>query len=90
MDDNIDWMLADGNVYQVPYCSKCLVNDLDLLVIREDGSEVFSNGLSERDSINNVEKIVLNAEEGEKLIVRVDPSNLFDENCRTLLSLYSF
>jgi len=59
-------------------CTKCLVNDLDLIVRNLDSSERFySNGNSKRDSVNNLERIrISNTSFGDRYRVIVSSSML--------------
>ncbi len=59
-------------------CTKCLVNDLDLVVRNLDSSErFFSNGDSKRDSVNNLERIrISNTSTGDRYRVIVTSSIL--------------
>ena len=60
-------------------CSLCLVNDLDLLVTKNN-IDYFPNGLSTKDIVNNVERIRVAAIEGDVFTVSVIGSNLSSES----------
>jgi hypothetical protein len=68
-----------------PGCTRCLTNDLDLVVVlfsssvtSKDVSEktVFPNGLESKDSVNNAERVQVNVENGQTLKVVVSGTNL--------------
>eukprot|EP00562_Extubocellulus_spinifer_P001757 CAMPEP_0178474814 /NCGR_PEP_ID=MMETSP0696-20121128/2794_1 /TAXON_ID=265572 /ORGANISM="Extubocellulus spinifer, Strain CCMP396" /LENGTH=1296 /DNA_ID=CAMNT_0020102075 /DNA_START=71 /DNA_END=3961 /DNA_ORIENTATION=- len=61
-------------------CTRCVINDLDLYVTR-DGDEsqtrYYPNGLEQEDSINTIERVVLNnVMDGESLTLHVRATNL--------------
>ena len=51
--------------------SKSLLNDLDILVTLSDGVEIYPNGGTQRDSINNVESISFKSEKGKEYTVKI-------------------
>ena len=57
-------------------CVKCVVNDLDLLVTKNDEFVSYPNGLTTPDSINNVERIRVSANVGDTFSVKVSGTNL--------------
>jgi len=57
-------------------CVKCVVNDLDLLVTKNDEFASYPNGLTTPDSINNVERIRISANVGDTFSVTVSGTNL--------------
>lgn len=81
--------------------SGCLLNDLDLQVIRNGNSEFMfhPNGKREKDSINNAERIQIpNAQDGDLITILVSAPNLVTQSqkyaltvtgCFDELSLYS-
>ena len=56
-------------------CTTCLVNDLDLLLIKNE-QKYYPNGLSSADSKDNVERIRVSVNESESLAVEVRGTNL--------------
>jgi len=56
-------------------CTTCLVNDLDLLIIKNE-QKYYPNGLSSADSKDNVERIRVSVTENESLTVEVRGTNL--------------
>jgi len=56
-------------------CTTCLVNRLDLIVIR-DGNKYFPNGKGKADDKNNVQRIRLQHEANDIVTVKVSVSNL--------------
>lgn len=62
-------------------CSSCVLNDLDLSLVRvNDGTTFYPNGLSTKDSLNNAERIRLNVTVNETYIIQVEGSNLSTES----------
>jgi len=59
-------------------CTKCLLNDLDLS-IDLNGNQYFQNGLTSEDRLNNNERIRLNVEQGDEILVSVKAHNLSTE-----------
>lgn len=59
-----------------PGCTHCLVNDLDLMVTDSSGVKHYPNGLTQRDSSNNVERIRIPADMGDEFTVTVTGANL--------------
>ena len=59
-------------------CTKCLLNDLDLS-IELNGDQYLPNGLTSKDRLNNNERIRLNVEQGDELLVSVKAHNLSTE-----------
>lgn len=58
-------------------CVRCLVNDLDLSVTKNDGSRVYyPNGRGNKDSINNVERVIVPASEGDNMRITIEAANL--------------
>jgi hypothetical protein len=59
-------------------CTKCLVNDLDLLVKNTSSSKTYyPNGLSKSDTVNNIERVrVKNTANGDKFRVSVEANML--------------
>ena len=64
-------------------CAKCLINDLDIMVhwvtssgVIKYGSKVFPNGLTSKDSTNNVERIRFNMKKKRRYRIRIEASNL--------------
>lgn len=59
-------------------CLRCLVNDLDLQVVKSGNSTRFyPNGLTSRDSINNAERIIIeDVRNGDDFTISVVPYNL--------------
>lgn len=59
-------------------CTKCLVNDLDLLVENVQSSKMYyPNGASSADTLNNIERVrIANTASGEKFRVSVNPKQL--------------
>ncbi|KAL7554072.1 hypothetical protein ACHAWF_017502 [Thalassiosira exigua] len=55
-------------------CMRCIVNDLDLSV-RIDGSITYPNGRNDRDSTNTVERVRINAGDGEEVQIVVNAQN---------------
>uniref|UniRef100_A0A7S2HNE7 subtilisin n=1 Tax=Helicotheca tamesis TaxID=374047 RepID=A0A7S2HNE7_9STRA len=65
----------------VPSCRNCLVNDLDLLVIkkgnRTSDTVFYPNGENRRDNVNNAERVIVPfVQEGDVFEVRVEGTNL--------------
>jgi subtilisin family serine protease len=62
----------------VPNCAACLLNDLDLEVVKAGQSTTYyPNGRSDPDTVNNVERVRINdASDGSVYIVRVKGTNL--------------
>merc|ERR1712232_669548 len=56
-------------------CTTCLVNDLDLLLIKNE-QKYYPNGLSSADTKDNVERIRVSVNENESLAVEVRGTNL--------------
>ena len=56
-------------------CTTCLVNDLDLLLIKNE-QKYYPNGLSSADSKDNVERIRVSVNESDSLAVEVRGTNL--------------
>jgi len=61
-----------------PSCNRCLLNDLDLVVVM-DGVKYYPNGQDNRDDINNAERIKLDVKNGNTLIIGIAASNLVTE-----------
>jgi len=58
-------------------CVKCLVNDLDLTVTNNgDGKVYYPNGRRNKDSINNVERIIADASDGDTMLITIEAANL--------------
>lgn len=59
-------------------CVRCLLNDLDLSITKNGTSTVYyPNGLSSPDTVNNVERIIIDdIQDGDVFIVNVKASNL--------------
>ena len=56
---------------------KCLVNDLDLSVSKDGNSRVYyPNGLFNKDSVNNVERVIVPASDGDTMRIKVEAANL--------------
>ena len=63
----------------IPGCMKCLLNDLDLSVLK-DGVKYYPNGLIRPDRLNNNERIIIdNVKDGEELSATVDAKSLSNE-----------
>eukprot|EP00588_Corethron_pennatum_P005868 CAMPEP_0194285596 /NCGR_PEP_ID=MMETSP0169-20130528/30557_1 /TAXON_ID=218684 /ORGANISM="Corethron pennatum, Strain L29A3" /LENGTH=1256 /DNA_ID=CAMNT_0039031765 /DNA_START=63 /DNA_END=3833 /DNA_ORIENTATION=- len=59
------------------WCTKCLLNDLDLYIFDTvSQTKFFPNGLVTKDSLNNAERIVLNVGTNNDLVAYVAASNL--------------
>ena len=59
-----------------PGCTKCLINDLDLIIDGPDGT-VYPNGRTSADTVNNAERIRIdNADNNDVFTVRVRGANL--------------
>jgi len=59
-------------------CTKCLINDLDLLVTETESSKTyFPNGRSSPDTDNNVERVIVTTpKHGDKFTISVTATNL--------------
>ena len=67
------------NTQSIPGCMKCLLNDLDLTVLK-DGAKYYPNGLSRPDRLNNNERIIIdNVRDGEELSATVNAKSLTNE-----------
>ncbi|GMH68541.1 hypothetical protein TrRE_jg3824 [Triparma retinervis] len=61
-----------------PFCANCLVNDLDMKVIKNGVATTFPNGRTSKDSKNNVERVLIsNAQSGDTYTVNVRATNIF-------------
>jgi len=59
------------------WCTKCLLNDLDLYILDTvSQTKFFPNGLSTKDRVNNAERVVLNVGTNNDLVAYVAASNL--------------
>jgi len=61
-------------------CKKCLINDLDLYLTKNNEEQhIFPNGLDEADSINNAERVQVDAMHGDTYIVHVEGAQLISD-----------
>jgi hypothetical protein len=56
-------------------CSKCLINDLDLTVLKNSVLN-YANGKSSLDTLNNAERVRLSTANGDLMTVKVTATNL--------------
>lgn len=70
----LSWYDPAGSVN----CVQCLINDLDLIVEKIDGSRksFYPNGLNSKDKKNNVERVRIPSSTSETLKITVKASNL--------------
>lgn len=62
-------------------CSSCVLNDLDLSVVRvNDGTTLYPNGLNTKDSLNNAERVRVTVSDNEVFIITVHGNNLSTES----------
>merc|ERR1711862_699066 len=68
----------------IPGCNtKCLINDIDLFVIknRDESITYHPNGLTNKDDINNVERIkIYNSQDGDLYTIYIKGDNIINEN----------
>lgn len=62
--------------YAASGCLKCLINDVDLTVEKQDSAVVYANGRDSFDRSNNSERVRMQAAPGDTFTVRVYGSNL--------------
>jgi len=74
----------------VPGCASCLINDLDLFVLKKSFT-FFSNGLDEKDDRNNVERIrIHDIQDGDELIIYVEASASMSDQSYALVATGCF
>jgi len=62
-------------------CSSCVLNDLDLSIVRiNDGKTFYPNGLNTKDSLNNAERVRVTVRDNETFTITIQGSNLSTES----------
>lgn len=65
----------------VPGCMKCLLNDLDLVVVKNGDETLYPNSLSAADTNNNVERVQdFSVSDGDSFNVTVAGTNLISDS----------
>jgi len=59
----------------LPFCQSCLLNDLDLSLAR-GGDEFHPNGRRNADRLNNAERVIVGASDGDEFTISVKAHNL--------------
>ena len=82
--------LVWNDIPGVPGCASCLVNDLDLFVVKK-AFTFFPNGLDKKDDRNNVERIrIHDIQDGDELIIYVEASASMSDQSYALVATGCF
>jgi len=82
--------LAWTDIPGVPGCANCLINDLDLFVLK-NSITFFPNGLDEKDDRNNVERVrIHDIKDGDELTIYVEASASMSDQSYALVATGCF